>query len=496
MAQRAEIFTQQNIDGLFFNNPFILLFQKTDWMEYLELIARIYDLLENEGSRVECSRMEVLIENFYAGKPLPYVIQKKASFISMAITELAVLKDSHNSSGTRYIETTREGKTLLKICEGLIQNRKKFTGTGADTLMGALNNLLLTHKRMTLEDAVTHHREKIREYKKDIEKMQIDGVHCGELLTQGFSGEELITQAEEAASHILTAGEDIKLAIEQARKNLIRRYRNQDFSVGQAIEYIADFYEELRSSPEHRSYAKAKDILSYLEGIGERFKYKDIPRILHLIGEKGIIDKDSLKQCGLTDFPRHFQNIVRGIEEKVQEQINLLRVQVHYVLAGDSKRTQAELKELMAQFIDQHGHMAEFFTQYPYVVESNMDISIGALKPHSLEIDSELHLEKVSLNQITDDEMRILSELLRKAEEVTISRVIDRLKEHLSRLGEIILSKYSIKHGIVEYYVLSHVEYFSDSINSETMEQSDLKISTKGKEFILRGAENKRLFFA
>ena len=130
------------------------LFEKRDWREYLELLARIYDLLEGASSRIPFDLVEGLLRNFYADHPLASVEQKISSFVIMAISDLEVLKDSHDSQGNRFIEATREGKSLLKLGEELILNRKKFTGLGAEGLMNSLNNILLSENVMTLAQGI------------------------------------------------------------------------------------------------------------------------------------------------------------------------------------------------------------------------------------------------------------------------------------------------------------------------------------------------------
>lgn len=500
MARRSEIFTPENIQLIAQNSPFLFLFQKQDWMEYLELIAQLYDLIEEEGAPVEFSRVKALIESFYAPKGAEFVAAKTIQFISMAIEELGVFRDSHDAQGLRYLEATREGKALLKLSEGFILNRKKFTGTGADTLLGTLNNLLLDQQSFSLEEALDHHRQKIKSYRADMEKMKEHGVQAGELLGPSFSAEELLVQAEEAATHLLSAGEDIKMAVEEARRSLIIQYRKKDFSVGQAVEYAADFYEKLRHSPEYASYAKAKDILSYLEGLGAHYAQKDVANIIERLQEKNILIPDRLRQSSLVDFSSQFQTIIQGIEAKVQEQVNLLRIQIHYVLSSDSKRVHENLKQLLALIHEQRlevgpQEVQACFAKNPHKVSVGFNLSLGPITYHDLQVEEEEVLEKPQLNSLDPHEMALMMELMRQAEERTIEKVLERLSKQLSRLGEIHLSRYPLEYGIIEYYVLCYVEAFSEQIASENLGLVDLCFYSGQREFILRKVQDKRFYF-
>lgn len=495
MGRRTDILTSQNIKHITVNNPFMLLFQKQDWDEYLELTAQIYDVLENQGSDIEWSQVESLIENFYASKPPAYVIHKKGQFMSMAIAELGILKDSHDARGNRYIQATKDGKNLLKFCETLTINRKKFTGTGADTLLGALNNLLIDQNSFTKQQAIAHHKEKIKEYKNDIERIKKNGVQAAQHLTLGFSTEELLTQADKAASYILSAGEDIKLSIQNARKTLIQKYSSNNSHVGKSITFIADYYDTLRQTPEYMSFIKAKNILSHIQEISGKYPQKDIPQILYRLTEKNIIKHDELKNTCLLDFSKQFQNIVHSIEEKVQEQINLLRIQVHYAITGDSKRIRTELNQCLSTLTRDPQKSLKFLSDNPFRTTLGLKTVIGTIKPHDLVIESKEVTEKIKLNTLNQDEMTIIYELLKKADEVTIAKVIQLLKNKLSRHGSVVLSRYEWSYGILEYYVLSCIDYFTADIDSCELGLTDLCINTKTKNFIIQQANDKKFFF-
>lgn len=492
---RAEVFSSANIAGLMESNPFLKLFAKQDWHEYLELIAKAYDLLDEQSGRIEAQSLDSLIDAFYFSETPAYIVQKKHNFITMAVAELGVLKDTHDLAGNRYFEPTRHGNQLLKTCETLILNRKQFTGSGADTLIGSLNSMLDNANELTLDEAIIHHQEAIKKYLDDIQLIQEKGVRTSKMLAPGFSKEELFTRADEAASHILAASEDIKNSVSNVRKALVTNYHRDGFSAGHAIAYVADFYSALRETPEYASYTQAKDILSYIEGLGGRYRYKDINQLLHLLSIKGHLPQESLTRSSLPSFPRRFQSIVRNIEEKVEEQIQLLRTQVYYVMTGNSRHLQEELAELMGVTLKAGPQAQELFEAQPYQIPDGLDLTIGALAAHSFEIDQRIPTQAIELNSLSIEERRALAEALRKAEEATVRKVIDRLKAELSRKGKILLSEYPIQMGIVEYYVLANVAYFHPSIASVDAGSTALAFKTHNTNVVIENATNKLLYF-
>lgn len=132
--------------------PYILIFQKDDWKEFLELLALIYDYLENTTVPVPYDVLKTILYRHYSSK-IQSVDLKIASFFTMMIAELRVLKDSHDQWGKRFIESTPAGKDLLKLIESLLGQRTRFAGTNAETMLGALNGLLFTPQDMSEEEA-------------------------------------------------------------------------------------------------------------------------------------------------------------------------------------------------------------------------------------------------------------------------------------------------------------------------------------------------------
>lgn len=494
MARRSEIFTKDRIAALEANAPFIRLFKKDDWATYLEITALIYDLLDESDSRVEFERVRALVEEFFVGRSAQ--AGKANTFFRMAISDLGIVRDVHDGVGNRFLEPTRAGKNLLKLCDEYIQNRLKFTGSGADDLLGALNDLVLYSEHPTREEAIQHHRAKIREYEEDIRRIEQGGVRAAELIGGGYSSEELFTRAEEAAQYVLAAGEDIKLEIEDARRELISLYRDKNASAGQAIRYASDFYERLRGGPAYTSFMRARDLLSHIPGLGGHHREKDVSRLFFRIGERNLVDERHLKSSSLPEFMRRFRLLIHTIESKIQEQMNILRVQIHYVIAGDAKRIQEELREVTAIFANHAANLEEFFKASPLEISSGLRTKLGHILPHDLELKSDPESIAVEPNELTTAEFRSLQDQLRKAEEASIARALADIRNYISRHGELHLSTYQGGGGIIEYYVLSNIEYFAPDLRYELIGTADYHIRSKGAgvDFVIRSVENRRIF--
>ena len=495
MTRRAEIFSSDSIPTLVENNPFLRLFQKETWEEYLELIAQIYDLLEGRGGRIEQLEVSQLIDRFYFKKDLKAPELKGALVLSMFISELKVLRDGHDSLGNRFIESTREGKQFLRICERLIQNRPSYTGAGAEALVSNLNLILRDPKETSIEDAIKSHDEVIQRYKEDIKRIKSHGVQASELLNPGFSIDELFQAADEEAGSILAAAEDVKLAIEAARKDLIKQYHDRHFTAGKAIEFIADFHEALRNRPEYQSYIRAKDILSHIEGLGSSFRNRDIEDMFQSLLNKELLPKHVLNRSSISQFSRQFQSLGRSIEEKTQEQIQLLRVQVHYVVTGDSRKTREDLGELQGTFFKVGPEVMDFISTLEFSVPDGLGVEVGVLTPHSLELPELIQAASMERNSFDLGDQGAIVEFLKKAEEATVEQVLRKLQTEIDQQGEVLLSHYSITLGIVEYYVLSLISCFSEVITSVEEGRTDLTWTNSDRRVSIQNIPNYRYSF-
>lgn len=344
MAKRSELINQESMDGLLLHHPYILLFQKNDWKEYLELIALIYDYLEETNAPVPFDVLKTILYHHYSDK-VASTDAKITNFFTMMIAELQILKDSHDQWGKRFIESTPHGKELLKLVESMLVQRTRFSGTSAETMLGALNGLLLSTQNMSQGDAEKHHREKIKAYQADLEKIIKNGPKAAELLPLTHSYEALFGQAEEAAIHVLAATEDVKVAIERERKKLAERYIKQEKSAGENIRILADFHLELHQTEEYKSYKQAKELFSQLNA-QVRFKYNDVNRLLGVLLEKDVVSDDALKRSHLSRFPNQFEAADASIREKIKVQIEILRQQVNHALMTDTHLVQNSLNNI------------------------------------------------------------------------------------------------------------------------------------------------------
>ncbi len=496
MSRLAEIFSPANTAGLLPNNPWLALFQKNDWPEYLQLIALLYDAVETDGPRVEYDLARIIIEHFYEDRDPDSRVQKASQFYRMAVDELEILREIYSNTGERLVIATRNGKNLLRICEELIRSRRRFSGTGADVMLGALNELLLYRHPIPLQDAIAHHQQRIAEYEQDMDRMRRGGVQASEFLGDGSSPEELFVQAEEAARQILLAGEDIKDAIETARRDLAQSYRNPEFSAGQAIQHVADFHVKLRSSPEYASFRRASDLLSFIDGLGGRFREKDVSHIFFLLGSRGTVPKDLLHSSDLRRFSDRFAGLEREIAAKISEQLNILRVQVHYVLENTGGRAQADLSEWMALMSNAGTAALDFLGRERLEYNVGLDVDIGPVQPNPLEVEFDVTAYRPERNELNEDEWRRMHELLLSTEEATIGRVVERMRDYLSRNGSVRLSEYPIESGIPEIYILSNIESYADDIRSEFLNYADIAFHSKaGAEFIVQDLADRRFSF-
>ncbi len=498
MSKRSEFFTEETLTSLFANHPYLGIFQKEDCQEYLHLLASIYDLLESDNARIPFEVLRSFVIKFYAHKKLQFIENKVTSFFVMMIGELMLLQDSHDSFGQRFVEATRAGKELLQHLENLMAQRTKFSGTGAETLLGALNRILISRQSVTEEQALEHHREKIKAYQADIQKIKSLGLAHAELLPIPHSNDALFNQAEEAALHIVASIEDVKAAIEKQRQELSQNYFKNARSAGQNLNAIADFFERLYQSTEYQSYIQAKQLLSHLEGIGARFSVKNIDLLLHQIQARDLIPDHEIKRSHLKGFMGQFEQADHQIQEKIRSQIRLLQQQVHYALFTDVRGAQSQLQSLMTSLIGDRSRALEFFENAPVELNFPADFETGPLELATLEVRRESEGVGIDSHRFAVDEQRALFEALLMAEESTLQDILKNFKLQLAKIDQkknpVSLGGYLFTKGIAEYYVLCEIELFDPQIRKQACGQTDLLISAKHGDFVIRSAQNYQFF--
>jgi hypothetical protein len=490
MAKRKEVITRDSLSGLIRHHPYLLILQKEDWQDYLLLLAEIFDILEQKSTRVPIDVVRPVILRFYSGSELVSPEQKATSFLNMAIAELQVLKDSHDQFGQRYLETTRAGKALLQLFEGLVSQRGKFSGTGAETLLGALNDILIARKEMTEDEAMHHHREKIAAYKEDLARIKANGLAAAQLLPMAHSNEALFAQAEEAAIHVIESIEDVKAAIEAQRKELAAVYFSRQRSAGETLGAVADFYSSLYLSPAYASYIQAKDLLSHLEGFQARFAERNVDRLLRVIDEREKLPGDFLQRSNLSSFMRQFSMADDSIQEKIKEQIRILQQQVLYAISNDVEGTRESLHQLISGLM-QRGHQGmDFFENHPVVMNLPEEFEPGPVDLFGFELPVDYMSEELAEESLDEAQERELMLALLRAEEGTLKDMLQRLRSYLQTEGELRASRYVFARGLSEYYVLSAAELFDPDIVREELDMLNLEVLTKHGSFILRGVRD------
>lgn len=492
MAKRSQLVTEESVQQLFIRHPYLLIFQKEDWQSYLILLGNIYDLLEEENVKVPYEVLRSLALRFFSQRKLIAIDGKIIQFFGMAIGELQVLKDSHDQFGNRFVETTRGGKELLQLTENLLSSRVKYSGTGAETVLATLNDILLSRERLSAADAINLHKEKIQALREDIRRIETRGVEHAQMLPVPHSNEALFNQAEESAIHLLAAIEDVKSAIEKERQALAQEYFEQSRSAGQNLNTISEFYEALYRSPEYESYNQAKHLISHLGGAGSRFQSKDIDGILYTIMQRDLLPVEKVQRSNLKSFAAKFQSEDNSIQEKIKSQIKLLQQQVYYAISTDLHGLQDSLHSILSQLFIERERAVEFFVKQPVALEIPVELEMGELSLFGFEKDREIEQVALTDFEMNEQERRALFLALLQSEEVTLQSVLGRFCKLLREQNSIDLVGYPLEHGLAEYYVLSEIELFDRRIEKTSLAQIDLSIPTKYGDFVLRGVPSYR----
>ncbi|MCM2281066.1 MAG: hypothetical protein NDI61_04385 [Bdellovibrionaceae bacterium] len=486
MAKRSETITHESLDGLLRHHPYLLIFQKEDWRDYLVLLADIYDLLEEQTARVSVDVVRSAAMRFFSVKGLAFPEQKVGQFLTMAIGELQVLKDSHDQFGQRFVETTRAGKGLLQMIEGLVAQRSKFSGTGAETLLGSLNDILIGRRQMTANEALAHHRSKIAAFREDMARIKDEGLAAAQLLPLAHSNEALLSQAEEAAIHVLDSIEDVKSAIEEQRQELAAGYFQSRRSAGATLEEVADFYEGLYQSSAYASYVQAKELLSHLEGFQARFTMRNVDRLLHSIESRELVAEDLIKKSNLRAFMHQFEVADASIQEKIKAQLKILQQQVLYAIATDVEGLRAGLHDVLSKFLAEPDRVEGFWTSEALAIPLREDIQPGPVELFDFELPVTIVPQVLEEESFDHEQERALLLALVRAEEGTLKDILHRLTAYLRKHGELRAEEHEFPNGLAEYYVLSEIELFDPKIERLERDVTDLKLRSKYGSYVVR----------
>ena len=487
MSSRNELINNNHLQSLLVKHPYLGLLQKEHWCDYLDLLTQIYDHVEDIGQQAPYEGVRLLAYKFFRNKDLQSVESKVGQFFVMCIEELKVLKDFHDSNGRRMIELTRPGRQLLQLVEELLAQRVKFSSTGAETLLAALNEALTYQQGFDKEAAIVHHRKKIKAYQVDLKRIEEKGPSHAELLPLPHSIEALFAQAEGAANDILSAVEDVKQAIESERKLLAKNYMESSLSSGQSVNAVAEFYEQLYLANTHKSYIQAKDIFSQFGSYGNLYPHKNISKILSQLESDKKLPEESLKRSPLKSFQKQFFLADTAIQEKIKSQIELLQLQVRYSLSTDIKGLQSHLHDILKCLFKHKKEAQNFFSKQPIDFEVR-ELPLGEVQLFQFERPSEVDAMLVEESFEENDTMELIAALL-KAEETTLKQIVNRFNTLLKKERTLILSNYPFEHGLAEYYVLIAIELFNNEVEKKELTPVDLNIQLKDKPFIIRNAQ-------
>jgi hypothetical protein len=489
MAKRSERISSDALGGLFRHHPYLALFQKQNWETYLILIAQIYDMLEEQGQRVPIELVRSIAVRFFAEeKELAALDAKVSAFFVLMIGELQVIKDSHDQFGQRFIETTRSGQRLLQMTESLLAERNKFSGTGAEVLLSALNDILMSRREMTTDEAIQHHKDKIKAYREDLERIRKFGLTAAQLLPMAHSNEALFNQAEEAAIHVLQSIEDVKTSIERQRKELAENYFKGRRSAGQTLGTVADFYRELHASVQYESYVQTKELFSHLEAYQSRFSNRNIDRLLYSIESKELLPVETIKRSNLSSFMRQFGISDISIQEKVKSQLHVLQQQVLYAISTDVEGLQPSLHTVLSNFSSKPELVSDFLTDFALSIQIPDPFEPGVVEGFDFELPVEIESEDLREETFDFYQQKELLLALIRAEEGTLKDILLRLNVELDRTGELRARDHAFPGGLAEYYVFAEIDLFDSSIEKIDDGVDDLRIESKFGRYVLRQA--------
>lgn len=512
MSHRTDLFSDQSLSNLYGNHPYLLIFQKDDWKEHLHILSQIYHFLEQENTRTPYEVLKSLIFNYYANSGVTTLLEEKTSrFFRMCLEDLCVLKDSHDQYGQRFFETTKYGKELLLLVESLLNQKAKFSGTGAETLLGALNNILTSREQMSSEEALAHHRQMIKKYQNDMARIEKMGVTHAEMLPMPHSNEALFRQAEEAAIHILSSIEDVKTAIEMQRKLLAESYLGITHSAGRNISAVAEFYQKLYDSPEYVSYNQAKMLLSFLEAYSIRFPEKNIDRLLNKISSKELVSKDDVQRSYLKKFMRQFSDADEVIREKTKEQVRILQMQVNYAMNNDVVGVKKHLDHIFSMLMTNKESAAQALTDVELQIDLMDEFQLGEIELSELRKNIEFESLPLVKTEFEADEYMQMMQALLHAEEATIETITEHFRlwyfqkdenfqnnnkgNDISKNQPRCLSQYEFKYGLSEYYVISQIELFAPEFSRKETHDMDLFVATKYGDLVLCDIKDVEYFY-
>lgn len=456
MGHYVDLFSPEALDAIRAKSAAVKLFQAQDWQDYLRILAAIYDLLASAEGPVEFTRVEGIVDAILRQRGVAFIGQARAQMLKKLIEDWEVLKDYHDGAGRRrYAAPTPEGQRLLLLIAELIKNRKSYIGRGAESLLDALNELLLDVPSLSAKEAINRHKAEIKKLEEDILRIEQGGVSRSKLLLAS-PRDELFARADEEAAAILASSETIKAAVQTARRDLADGCFNGTLSPGDAVGKVTEFHKALHEQQEYRSFQQAKDVLSMIEGLSPQFAYTDVDLLLRKLIDRGILGQSAATQSSLAHFQSQFLKITMDIGAQAEAEFKILKRQVSYAAMGNSRRIQQTLTTLVSEAAKKPEDTLAFFAK-------------GA--PGALEVDGLRWAGKnVALNdfrvktaiegEVIGDpsgdalDFSAVADQLKRADEATIKRAVSRILGELQKRGVFRLSTFDFALGLIEPYVL------------------------------------------
>lgn len=483
MATRANTFSPENIELLFQTHPWLEVLTKDYRNSIIRLTAEVYDLIENNGSRLAYTVAESRVRSLFIESPSPDVAAKR--FLEQSTVSWRTLRDSHDNEGNRFLHVTSEGRAFLEMLQRLMLSRNQFTAVGADRMLLSLNTIISNPDGLSKEDAIKKHKEEIAKLEADIKRIEAGSIKDSEILQGGHSPMELFLDAQDVGSSFLVGAHKLRNEIRNVRSKVFDSY-SANRKVGEQVELAIDFHKGLEQTETYKSYQRAKELFSYIDSSTAKYPIQNVDRVLAILREKNLVDRDTVLSSPMMRFMSEFRSINQEIDAEVAKQINMLRLQVYYATAGENQLVNQNLKDISSMLFQDGVLSKEFLDQYNFSFADGLDISLSTPGLHSLEKSERIEIDEIVENDMTEEEERRMHEEIKKADEASVKQVLTKLRTHLASQGSVLLSDYPINLGVVEYYVLAKADLFDRSFKIIKTGRADIPIDSKrGRQWII-----------
>jgi len=176
------------------------------------------------------------------------------------------------------------------------------------------------------------------------------------------------------------------------------------------------------------------------------------------------------------------------IQEKVKAQIRVLQQQVLYAISTDVEGLRSQLHDLMARLVGRAAQAMDFWEKTPLNLNVREEFIPGQVDLFDFELPTETASHLIEEEKFDLLQQRDLFLALLRAEEGTLKDIIGRLDSHLNEKGELRARDHTFPQGLAEYYVLSEIGLFTDSVATFEDGEADIRVNSKRGRFVLRRA--------